>query len=57
MKDSYEGNFPFLNLSFESNVLLLLDMERAIIGDLVSHILQFSLPLIKAADFAAELDW
>ncbi|CAA7399999.1 unnamed protein product [Spirodela intermedia] len=34
----------------------ILDMERAIIRDLVSHILQFSLPLIKAANFAAELD-
>lgn len=33
------------------------DMERAIIRDLVSHILVFSLHLLKAVDFAAELDW
>ncbi|KAG6577482.1 DNA mismatch repair protein MSH5, partial [Cucurbita argyrosperma subsp. sororia] len=35
----------------------ILDMERAIIRDLVSHILVFSLHLLKAVDFAAELDW
>ncbi|XP_004149586.1 DNA mismatch repair protein MSH5 [Cucumis sativus] len=34
----------------------ILDMERAIIRDLVSHILVFSLHLHKAVDFAAELD-
>ncbi|KAG7015545.1 DNA mismatch repair protein MSH5, partial [Cucurbita argyrosperma subsp. argyrosperma] len=34
----------------------ILDMERAIIRDLVSHILVFSLHLLKAVDFAAELD-
>lgn len=33
------------------------DMERAIIGDLVSHIFTFSDHLHKAANFAAELDW
>ncbi|XP_022932274.1 DNA mismatch repair protein MSH5 isoform X5 [Cucurbita moschata] len=35
---------------------ILEDMERAIIRDLVSHILVFSLHLLKAVDFAAELD-
>ncbi|KAJ7960788.1 DNA mismatch repair protein MSH5 [Quillaja saponaria] len=34
----------------------ILDMERAITRDLVSHILLFSTHLIKAANFAAELD-
>ncbi|XP_038903565.1 DNA mismatch repair protein MSH5 isoform X2 [Benincasa hispida] len=34
----------------------ILDMERAIIRDLVSHILVFSAHLLKAVDFAAELD-
>ncbi|XP_038903568.1 DNA mismatch repair protein MSH5 isoform X5 [Benincasa hispida] len=35
---------------------ILEDMERAIIRDLVSHILVFSAHLLKAVDFAAELD-
>lgn len=34
----------------------ILDMERAIIRDLVSHVLLFSSHLIKAVNFAAELD-
>ncbi|OVA07809.1 DNA mismatch repair protein MutS [Macleaya cordata] len=34
----------------------ILDMERAIVRDLVSHILLFSSHLIKAVNFAAELD-
>ncbi|XP_022151299.1 DNA mismatch repair protein MSH5 [Momordica charantia] len=34
----------------------ILDMERAIIRDLVSHVLVFSQHLLKAVDFAAELD-
>ncbi|CAN1339820.1 DNA mismatch repair protein MSH5, partial [Linum perenne] len=34
----------------------ILDMERAITRDLVSHILQFSAHLLKAIDFVAELD-
>ncbi|CAK9321791.1 unnamed protein product [Citrullus colocynthis] len=34
----------------------ILDMERAIIRDLVSHVLVFSMHLLKAVDFAAELD-
>ncbi|XP_059664842.1 DNA mismatch repair protein MSH5 isoform X2 [Cornus florida] len=34
----------------------ILDMERAITGDLVSHILLFSTHLIKAVNFTAELD-
>ncbi|KAG8386113.1 hypothetical protein BUALT_Bualt03G0115200 [Buddleja alternifolia] len=34
----------------------ILDMERAITRDLVTHILQFSVPLLKAITFAAELD-
>ncbi|XP_010244492.1 PREDICTED: DNA mismatch repair protein MSH5 isoform X3 [Nelumbo nucifera] len=34
----------------------ILDMERAITRDLVSHILLFSLHLIKAVNFTAELD-
>ncbi|KAJ8754599.1 hypothetical protein K2173_010690 [Erythroxylum novogranatense] len=34
----------------------ILDMERAIIRDLVSHILLFSAHLLKAANFTAELD-
>lgn len=34
----------------------ILDMERAITGDLVSHILLFSTHLLKAVNFAAELD-
>ncbi|KAL5583623.1 hypothetical protein UlMin_016065 [Ulmus minor] len=34
----------------------ILDMERAIIGDLVSHILLFSTHLLKAVSFTAELD-
>ncbi|KAK9269036.1 hypothetical protein L1049_000804 [Liquidambar formosana] len=34
----------------------ILDMERAIIRDLVSHILLFSTHLLKAVNFAAELD-
>lgn len=33
------------------------DMERAIIRDLVSRMLQFTPQLIKAVNFAAELDW
>lgn len=33
------------------------DMERAITRDLVSHILLFSEHLLKAVNFAAELDW
>ena len=32
-------------------------MERAITRDLVSHILLFSMHLLKAVSFAAELDW
>lgn len=32
-------------------------MERAITRDLVSHILLFSTHLLKAVNFAAELDW
>ncbi|PKI77546.1 hypothetical protein CRG98_002152 [Punica granatum] len=32
-------------------------MERAIIRDLVSHILVFSAHLLEAVNFAAELDW
>lgn len=38
-------------------MLLLEDMERAIVRDLVSRILQFTPQLIKAVNFAAELDW
>ncbi|KAJ4725114.1 DNA mismatch repair protein MSH5 [Melia azedarach] len=34
----------------------ILDMERAIVRDLVSHILLFSNHLLKAVNFAAELD-
>ncbi|KAL5805233.1 hypothetical protein ACOSQ3_032033 [Xanthoceras sorbifolium] len=34
----------------------ILDMERAVIRDLVSHILLFSNHLLKAVNFAAELD-
>ncbi|XP_078437455.1 MUTS-homolog 5 [Wolffia australiana] len=34
----------------------ILDMERAIIRDLISRVLQFSSPLITATNFAAELD-
>ncbi|XP_042519360.1 DNA mismatch repair protein MSH5 isoform X3 [Macadamia integrifolia] len=34
----------------------ILDMERAIVGDLVSRILVFSSHLLKAVNFAAELD-
>ncbi|GFP79116.1 DNA mismatch repair protein msh5 [Phtheirospermum japonicum] len=34
----------------------ILDMERAITRDLVMHILEFSVPLLKAVSFAAELD-
>ncbi|KAF8009141.1 hypothetical protein BT93_J0203 [Corymbia citriodora subsp. variegata] len=34
----------------------ILDMERAIIRDLIIHILTFSAHLLKAANFAAELD-
>ncbi|GFZ07409.1 MUTS-homologue 5 [Actinidia rufa] len=34
----------------------ILDMERAITRDLVSHILPFSMHLLKAVNFAAELD-
>eukprot|EP00261_Vitis_vinifera_P031776 XP_019073019.1 PREDICTED: DNA mismatch repair protein MSH5 isoform X5 [Vitis vinifera] len=34
----------------------ILDMERAITRDLVSHILLFSMHLLKAVSFAAELD-
>lgn len=33
------------------------DMERAIIRDLVSHIILFSAYLLKAVNFVAELDW
>jgi len=32
-------------------------MERAITRDLVSHVLLFSDHLLKAINFAAELDW
>uniref|UniRef100_A0A6N2L3M5 DNA mismatch repair protein MutS core domain-containing protein n=1 Tax=Salix viminalis TaxID=40686 RepID=A0A6N2L3M5_SALVM len=35
----------------------ILDMERAITRDLVSHVLLFSDHLLKAINFAAELDW
>ncbi|KAI9161743.1 hypothetical protein LWI28_020312 [Acer negundo] len=35
----------------------ILDMERAVIRDLVSHILLFSNHLLKAVNFSAELDW
>ncbi|XP_039140049.1 DNA mismatch repair protein MSH5 isoform X1 [Dioscorea cayenensis subsp. rotundata] len=34
----------------------ILDMERAIVRDLVSRVLQFAPQLIRAVDFAAELD-
>ncbi|KAJ9551389.1 hypothetical protein OSB04_015434 [Centaurea solstitialis] len=34
----------------------ILDMERAITRDLVSHILEFSMHLLKGVSFAAELD-
>ncbi|KAL2472956.1 DNA mismatch repair protein MSH5 [Forsythia ovata] len=34
----------------------ILDMERAITRDLAMHILQFSVPILKAVNFAAELD-
>ncbi|CAI0437255.1 unnamed protein product [Linum tenue] len=34
----------------------ILDMERAITRDVVSHILQFSVQMLKAIDFVAELD-
>ncbi|XP_020554165.1 DNA mismatch repair protein MSH5 isoform X1 [Sesamum indicum] len=34
----------------------ILDMERAITRDLVTHVLQFSDPLLKAVTFTAELD-
>ncbi|KAK4439782.1 DNA mismatch repair protein MSH5 [Sesamum alatum] len=33
-----------------------LDMERAIIRDLITHVLEFADPLLKAVTFAAELD-
>ncbi|GMH05755.1 hypothetical protein Nepgr_007595 [Nepenthes gracilis] len=33
-----------------------LDMERVILRDLISHVLLFSMHLVKAANFAAELD-
>ncbi|KAL7087942.1 hypothetical protein ACP275_13G098900 [Erythranthe tilingii] len=33
-----------------------IDMERAITRDLVMHVLEFSVPLLKAVTFAAELD-
>lgn len=32
-------------------------MERAIIRDLVSHMLVFSAHLLDSVNFAAELDW
>ncbi|OAY66086.1 DNA mismatch repair protein MSH5 [Ananas comosus] len=35
----------------------ILDMERAIIRDLVSRVLHFAPQLVKAVNFAAELDW
>jgi DNA mismatch repair protein MSH5 len=35
----------------------ILDMERAIIRDLLSHTLLFSAHLLKAVNFVAELDW
>ncbi|KAL0399208.1 UNVERIFIED_CONTAM: DNA mismatch repair protein MSH5 [Sesamum radiatum] len=35
----------------------ILDMERAITRDLVTHVLQFSDPLLRAVTFTAELDW
>uniref|UniRef100_A0A452ZFY4 Uncharacterized protein n=1 Tax=Aegilops tauschii subsp. strangulata TaxID=200361 RepID=A0A452ZFY4_AEGTS len=35
----------------------ILDMERAIIRDLVCRVLQFLPQLTKAVNFAAELDW
>ncbi|XP_057809794.1 DNA mismatch repair protein MSH5 isoform X2 [Salvia miltiorrhiza] len=34
----------------------ILDMERAITRDLIMHILEFYVPLLKAVNFAAELD-
>ncbi|XP_048323609.2 DNA mismatch repair protein MSH5 isoform X3 [Ziziphus jujuba] len=34
----------------------ILDMERAIIRDLVTHVLLFSMHLLKAVNFAAEID-
>ncbi|KAL3851198.1 hypothetical protein ACJIZ3_013080 [Penstemon smallii] len=34
----------------------ILDMERAITRDLVTHILEFHVPILKAVTFAAELD-
>ncbi|KAL8269152.1 hypothetical protein R6Q59_000103, partial [Mikania micrantha] len=35
----------------------ILDMERAITRDLVSHILEFLMHLLKGINFVAELDW
>ncbi|KAL8162548.1 hypothetical protein V2J09_014037 [Rumex salicifolius] len=35
----------------------ILDMERAVTRDLLSHVLLFSSHLLKAVNFAAELDW
>ncbi|XP_073055825.1 DNA mismatch repair protein MSH5 isoform X2 [Primulina eburnea] len=35
---------------------MILDMERALTRDLVSRILQFSVPILEAVNFAAELD-
>ncbi|KAJ6886481.1 DNA mismatch repair protein MSH5 isoform X8 [Populus alba x Populus x berolinensis] len=39
------------------HLLIWKDMERAITRDLVSHVLLFSDHLLKAINFAAELDW
>lgn len=44
-------------LSYFSFTVSFQDMERAITRDLAKHILQFSAPILKAVNFAAELDW
>lgn len=44
-------------LSFFAVVSVFQDMERAITRDLVMHILEFSVPLLEAVTFTAELDW
>lgn len=49
--DSVSIQFLFTLLNFSK------DMERAIMRDLVSHILQLSVHVNKAVNFAAELDW
>lgn len=53
----------FYPLEFQSlmhslrSYMLSQDMERAITRDLVMHILEFYVPLLKAVTFEAELDW